>query len=88
MTEFGYGRYGNDYVNPEQAAKFWPRALQKARDAGVQQIIAYHLTGNPNPQGSWDTGLLEPDGSPRLAYGALAAAVRAGGLNYRPRKRR
>jgi hypothetical protein len=83
MTEFGYGKYGNANVDPATAAKFWPRALRRRRDAGVSQIIAYHLTGNQNPEGSWDTGLLNPDGTARPAYGALAGAVRA-----KPRKRR
>jgi hypothetical protein len=88
MTEFGYGRYGNSRVSQQDAARFWPRALQKARDAGVREIIAYHLTGNPNPNASWDTGLLNPDGTPRPAYNTVGAAVRAGALTkYRPRKR-
>jgi len=89
MTEFGYGKYGNSNVSQAQAAAYWPRALQKARDAGVREIIAYHLTGNPNPNGSWDTGLLNPDGTPRPAYNTVAAAVRGGALTrWRPRKRR
>lgn len=78
MTEFGYGRYGNANVDPQVAARFWPRALRKARQAGAREIIAYTMTGEPNAAAPWDTGLLNPDGSPRPAYGALQAAVRAG----------
>lgn len=87
-TEFGYGRYGNANIDPATAAKFWPRALQQARKAGLREIVAYHLTGNPNPNAPWDTGLLNPDGTPRPAYNTVAAAVRSGALRkYRPKKR-
>ena len=69
--------------DPAVAAQFWPRALRKARESGVRQIIAYTMTGEPNETAPWDTGLLNPDGTPRPAYGALQAAVRAGLLGRR-----
>jgi hypothetical protein len=78
MTEFGYGRYGNSNVDPAVAARYWPRALKKARDAGVKEIVAYTMTGDQNPSAPWDTGLLNPDGSPRPAYAAVLAAMRRG----------
>jgi hypothetical protein len=66
FTEFGY-----DASNPNAAA-YWPRALKKARDAGVREMIAYTMTGSPNT--SWDTGLLNPDGTPRSTYNAILGA--------------
>lgn len=68
LTEFGY-----ETNNPDAAA-FWPRALRKARKAGVRELIAYSMTGSP--QSSWDTGLLDPDGTPRATYNALMKARR------------
>lgn len=72
LTEFGYGKYAARNIDPNIAAQYWPRALRKARNAGVKELIAYTLTGSPNT--NWDTGLLNPDGTPRPAYQAIAAA--------------
>lgn len=73
FTEFGYNN-----ENPNAAA-FWPRALRKARNAGVKEVVAYTMTGSPGTNAStgkpnWDTGLLNPDGTPRASYNALMAA--------------
>lgn len=81
LTEFGYGDRGFPAGTTEHAAEWWPRAVQKARDAGVKQLNAYTMTGSDSP--TWDTGLLNPDGTPRAAYDALAAAVKAGILTKR-----
>jgi hypothetical protein len=69
-TEFGY-----DSKNPNAAA-YWPRALQSAKRAGVKEVIAYGLTGTPpgDPNQSWDTGLFNPDGTPRSSYNAIMQA--------------
>lgn len=73
FTEFGYA---ND--NPG-AVGYWPRAMKKARDAGVREVVAYTMTGAPGTNGAtgqpnWDTGLLNPDGTPRPTYNAVMAA--------------
>lgn len=81
-TEFGYGKYGNANVSQEQAAALWPRAIQEARRAGLRQIVSHSLTGQGEGT-NWDTGLLNPDGTPRPAYNALAAVVRSGMLRKR-----
>lgn len=65
-TEFGYG---NDNPN---AAAYWPRALQSAQRAGVKEMIAYTMTGSPDAK--WDSGLFNPDGTPRASYNALMQA--------------
>jgi hypothetical protein len=78
LTEFGYGDRGFTAGTGEHAAEWWPRALEKAQRAGAKQLIAYTMTGSDSP--TWDTGLLNPDGTPRPAYEALAAAIRAGQL--------
>lgn len=80
FTEFGYGRYGDSNVDPSVAARFWPRALQKARSAGARQIIAYTMTAPNYATAPWDTGLLNADGSARPAYQALVQAVKRGAL--------
>lgn len=69
FTEFGYK---SDSPN---AATYWPRALKKARSAGVKEMIAYSLTA-PQPGAKWDTGLLNYDGTPRPAYAAVKASSR------------
>lgn len=66
FTEFGYKT-----DNPN-GAQYWPRALQKARKAGVKEMIAYTMTGSPGSK--WDTGLVNPDGTPRPTYNAIMAA--------------
>lgn len=76
LTEFGYGDRGFAAGTTDHAPEWWPRALQKARNAGVKQLNAYTMTGSDSP--TWDTGLLNPDGTARPAYDALAAAVKAG----------
>jgi hypothetical protein len=68
-------------VTDEQVSQWWPRALQKAQKAGVREMVAYTLTGSPGS--NWDTGLTDYDGTPRAAYNALAAAIRAGKLGKR-----
>jgi hypothetical protein len=68
LTEFGYE------MNNPNAAAFWPRALKKARRSGVKEFIAYSMTGTP--QSSWDTGLMNPDGTPRPVYNAIKASSR------------
>jgi hypothetical protein len=71
FTEFGYT------TDTPNAAAYWPRALQKARRAGVREMIAYTMTGpTPNGQKQWDTGLLNPDGTPRPTYNAIKASSR------------
>lgn len=67
-TEFGY-----DPRQTDKGAAYWPRALRKARKAGVREMIAYTMTGGGN---GWDTGLLNPDGTPREAYNAIKASAR------------
>lgn len=73
LTEFGYGDRGYPAGTTEHAAEWWPRALQKARNAGVRELIAYTMTGSDSP--TWDTGLLNPDGSPRPAYLSLRSLL-------------
>lgn len=66
LTEFGYE------TNNPNAAAYWPRALRKAQNAGARQLIAYSLTGSPET--NWDTGLVNPDGTPRASYTAIRKA--------------
>lgn len=75
FTEFGYA---NDN---QGAVGYWPRALKKARDAGVKEVVAYTMTGSPGTNAAtgkpnWDTGLLNPDGTPRPTYNAVMGARR------------
>lgn len=69
LTEFGYGDRGYTGGTGPVAAQYWPRALRKARNAGVKELVAYTMTGSDSP--TWDTGLLNPDGTPRPAYDAI-----------------
>jgi hypothetical protein len=77
FTEFGY-----DANNTDASSKaYWKRALRKARRSGVREMIAYTMTGSPgiNPytgKPNWDTGLLNPDGTPRPGYNAIKASSR------------
>ena len=49
-----------------QNDKVWWLAERLAALPQVQRIHYYHMRGNPNA--SWDTGLLNVDGSPRIAW--------------------
>lgn len=69
LTEYGLGDRGYPAGTGGHAAEWWPRALQKARRAGAKELIAYTMTGSDSP--TWDTGLLNPDTTPRPAYNAL-----------------
>ena len=73
FSEFGYGRTGSNQIPEDQAVKFWPRAMQAAQRAGAKEFIAYTMTGSPDSS-TWDTGLLNPDGTPRPTYNALRQA--------------
>jgi hypothetical protein len=70
-TEFGY------QVNNPQATNYWPRAFQAAKRAGIRELVAYTMTGAPNPNPTWDSGLLNPDGTPRPTYNAVQASARS-----------
>jgi hypothetical protein len=69
LTEFGYGDRGYTAGTTDYAPTGWQRALRKARDNGAREIVAYTMTGSDSP--TWDTGLLNPDGTPRPAYDAI-----------------
>jgi len=69
LTEFGYGDRGFPKGTGAYAPVGWQRALRKARDSGAKEIVAYTMTGSDSP--TWDTGLLNPDGTPRPAYDAI-----------------
>jgi len=69
LTEFGYGDRGYVGGTGAYAPTGWQRALRKANNAGVKEMVAYTMTGSDSP--TWDTGLLNPDGSPRPAYHAI-----------------
>jgi hypothetical protein len=72
LTEFGYGSRGFVAGTQDYASTGWPRAIKKARSAGVRQLIAYTMTGSDSP--TWDTGLLNADGTPRPAYNAIRSS--------------
>lgn len=73
LTEFGYGDRGFvGGTGGDTAAQYWPRALQAAQKGGARQLIAYTMTGSDSP--TWDTGMLNPDGTPRPAYNAIMQA--------------
>jgi hypothetical protein len=69
LTEFGYGDRGYVGGTSAYAPTGWQRAIRKARGAGAKEIVAYTMTGSDSP--TWDTGLLNPDGTPRPAYNTL-----------------
>lgn len=57
-----------------QNDKVWWLAERLAALPQVQRIHYYHMRGNPNA--SWDTGLLNVDGSPRTAWHTWCAMAR------------
>ncbi len=57
-----------------QNDKVWWLAERLAALPQVQRIHYYHMRGNPNA--SWDTGLLDVDGSPRIAWHTWCAMAR------------
>lgn len=57
-----------------QNDKVWWLAERLAALPQVQRIHYYHMRGNPNA--SWDTGLLNVDGSPRIAWHTWCAMAR------------
>jgi hypothetical protein len=70
FTEFGYQPDNTD----ASSHAYWKRALRKARRSGVREMIAYTMTGSPGS--TWDTGLLNPDGTPRPGYLAIKDSSR------------
>jgi hypothetical protein len=76
------GAFARDQGNVQatettQNDKVWWLAERLAALPQVQRIHYYHMRGNPNA--SWDTGLLEVDGSPRIAWHTWCAMARGDG---------
>jgi hypothetical protein len=57
-----------------QNDKVWWLAERLAALRQVERIHYYHMRGNPNA--SWDTGLMEVDGDPRIAWHTWCAMAR------------
>jgi hypothetical protein len=73
-TEFGYmTRRRAGYLTPAEAADRAPFDIARARQAGVRELVWFHLAERP-PALAWDTSLFHRDGTPRPAYLAIEAA--------------
>jgi hypothetical protein len=77
-TEFGYQRSPPDGIPEEYRAQWYVQALEIARVAGAKGFVLYQFY----PAGqSWDTSLLESDGSPTPSLIAIQAWAKAHGYN-------
>ena len=78
ITEVGaFGRSqsaGIEATETEQNDKVWWLAERLAALPQVERIHYYHMRGSPTA--SWDTGLLDNDGSPRIAWHTWCAMAR------------
>jgi hypothetical protein len=73
-TEFSYP-VAAPYPTPESLRSRWiPQAFALAKRAGIRQVSYYKLTRRPGS--NWDSGILNPDGSPTPSYDALRRARR------------
>jgi len=79
FTKFGYPRqgayYGFSYFTEARRADWVVKAFRVARRAGVRLMTYYQLwrKAGPTRSKSWDTGLLDPDGTEYPIYSALVA---------------
>jgi hypothetical protein len=67
VTEWGY--------RPDAPSEWWGDAVRRFDRAGVGVAVAYELHA-PQNAWRWDTGLLNPNGSPRTAWLSLKQAAR------------
>lgn len=63
---FGRGPGGIDKSEEAQNDTVWWIATSLAEMPQVERVHYYHMRGDPNA--AWDTGLLNADGSPRVAW--------------------
>jgi hypothetical protein len=70
LTEWGYATSGSRAVTPARQAEWTAEALTLVRrQRRVRQLVQYGVYSTPN--GSWDTGIATPWGSPMPAYEVL-----------------
>jgi hypothetical protein len=71
---FGRDQRGIEASETSQNDTVWWLATTLAELPQVERIHYYHMRGNP--QASWDTGLMNVDARPRLAWHTWCAVVR------------
>jgi hypothetical protein len=71
---FGRSQRGIEADETSQNDRVWWLATTLAGLAQVERIHYYHMRGNPNA--AWDTGLMNVDASPRLAWHTWCAMAR------------
>lgn len=71
---FGRSQRGIEASETSQNDTVWWLATTLAELPQVERIHYYHMRGNP--QASWDTGLMNVDASPRLAWHTWCAMAR------------
>jgi len=76
LTEFGYHKTGAFALPEEFRAKWYPKAMNVARQQGAKQMTIYQLFSSG---AGWDTGILAPDGSPLPSFLALQAWAKKNG---------
>jgi hypothetical protein len=79
ITEFGYFAVGRRRLPESVRAEYLPRAFELAEARPrVRQMLQYLLVKPPGdyPGGNFNTGIIEQDGTPTSAFGALAAWAR------------
>lgn len=74
---FGRSQRGIEASETSQNDQVWWLATTLAGLPQVERIHYYHMRGNP--QAAWDTGLMNVDGSPRLAWHTWCAMARGVG---------
>lgn len=74
-TEYGFPVRDGKWAAPteREAADSWRRAIARAQRADVTQLVIYHISA-VGEESQWDTSILRPDGSKRLAYFAIRDA--------------
>jgi hypothetical protein len=68
LTEFGYHLKAPYGIPEKYRAKWYPKALEVARKAGVKGFVLYQMYSQPQ---AWDTSILNADGSPTASFRAI-----------------
>jgi hypothetical protein len=79
VTEFGYLRAPSTTKIPEDfRAKWLPYAFDVAKKAGVKQMLQFGVFAGTDPN-SWDSGIIDPNGTPLPSFIALRDWARRNG---------
>jgi hypothetical protein len=79
MTEAGYilrarEQYAAGTKADVQGVRYWRHALSVARKQRFAEVVAWDV--HSPVVGAWDSGLIDPNGRPRPAFGVIARAAR------------